>query len=309
MRPARHAISLANRRRLHPAHGASACGRRVTRTANARSPRRRTATAFFLAGRGPALHALGPPRGRSRESPSTTQRAWSVGPRPTRDEDGKRPLAPPSNGPRLLPCRPRAGTPCARPATRPLPRIAIDHATRMERRPAADAGRGRRTPSRPTIERSPPSSLPAAGRHSMRPVRHEAASANRHRPRNAHGASACGRRGTRRANAGSPHHRTASAFFLAGRRPALHAPGPARDRSRESPATTQRAWSVGLGRRVTRRANAPSPNRRTDVAFFPAGRRPALHAPSPSRDQSRESPSTTPRAWSVGLRPTRDEDG
>jgi hypothetical protein len=56
------------------------------------------------------------------------------------------------------PCRPQAGTPCARPGTRPLARIASDYATRMERRPAADAGRGGRTPRSPTVEPLPLSS-------------------------------------------------------------------------------------------------------------------------------------------------------
>jgi hypothetical protein len=92
-----------------------------------------------------------------------------------------------------------------------------------------------------------------------------------------------------------PGRGTAAGFIDAGRRPALHAQDAEGDASRESP-RTQRAGNVGLGRRVTRRANAAATDRRTAPAFIPdesgprrsgpgkrtaevtaaAGRRPAL---------------------------------
>jgi hypothetical protein len=80
-------------------------------TAGVPKPGRRTAAAFIAAGRGPALHAPGPARDGPRDQPPTAPRAWSVGPRPTPDEDGDRTHARPSNGIGVHQRRPRPASP------------------------------------------------------------------------------------------------------------------------------------------------------------------------------------------------------
>jgi hypothetical protein len=111
MRPVPHETIRATGRRPHPAHGASVRDRRGTRTATARSPGRRTASAFLSAGQG-------------RRSQAGARYGCSV-----------------------HRCRPRAGTPCAQSRTRRFARPAVDRTPRMERRSATDAGRGRRPPA------------------------------------------------------------------------------------------------------------------------------------------------------------------
>jgi hypothetical protein len=188
MRGSWFGTNRANRRRTHPAHGASARGRRLTRPASACMPSRRTAGARFAMGRRTAngVHRCRPQAGsdarvvalhESRESPSNASNAWSVGPRPTPDEAGERMHAQPSNGRGSL----RAG---------------------------AQDGQWR-------------SSLPAAGRHSMRGSWLGTNRANRRRTHPTHGASARGRRLTRPANACMPSRRTAGARFAMGRRTAM----------------------------------------------------------------------------------------
>jgi hypothetical protein len=162
------------------------------------APDRRTAVASIPAGQGRrsragtregrGVHRCRPQAGTpcawsgtmpiARRTPSRV--TGSVGPRPTRDEDGERLRTRPPNGRCLHPRRPRPAFPAG-----------ARHALLL-------------------------SSLPAAGRHSMRPARHETVREIHHRPRPAHGASARGRRGTRTAHAHSPNRRTAVAFIRAG---------------------------------------------------------------------------------------------
>ncbi len=106
----------------------------------------------------------------------------------------------------------------------------------MGRRPVADAGRGRGTQVRPTVElpsftsaagRGPALRVPARKSRSLNPCRPQAGTPctppgtrptreNRHRPRHVHGASACGRRVPSTANALSPHRRTNASIIAAG---------------------------------------------------------------------------------------------
>jgi hypothetical protein len=163
----------------------------------------------------------------------------------------------------------------------------------------------------------------------MRLRRHAMTRADRRRPRPAHGASARGRRGTRTAHVFSPNRRTALAFILGGAwgpvakppRPPrasedepgeeAEAGGPAAGR-RWKPTKSRRCRSRSQAARVLQLAPWPSPPRRGEGwprrSSLPAAGR---HSMRPARHEarSRTSSSTAPRAWSVGPRPTRDEDG
>jgi hypothetical protein len=163
---------------------------------------RRTAEAFIAAGRRPALHAPSPARDDSRDRPSTAPRAWSVGPRPTRDEDGERTLTRPSNGIGVHQRRPRPAFPgrgggrlrhsslpaAGRHSMRGVQEVTIRANHPERRRPGtsalADAGRGRRPLARPAVERHRSSHAGAA----------DGCSVHRCRPQAGTPCAGCGRR-------------------------------------------------------------------------------------------------------------------